>query len=124
MNQSMTTLIVGASPEPTRYAWLAAERLYTNGLPFVAIGTRQGEVLGQPILQLSERPSLVAIDTLTMYMNESNQEVWEDYLLSLRPRRIIFNPGAENGRLEEKARNLGIETANACTLVMIATGQY
>ncbi len=64
------------------------------------------------------------LDTVTLYLGEKAQETMMDYLLSLRPRRIIFNPGAENPELKKKAEALGIETEEACTLVLLATDQY
>ena len=87
-----------------------------------AIGGRENEFDGTKIL--SGHPSLEGIDTITMYMRDSRQNEHEDYLLSLQPRRIIFNPGAENSSLAPKARELGIEVVEACTLVMLRTGQY
>ena len=64
------------------------------------------------------------IDTVTLYLNPTNQKPYYDYILSLKPRRIIFNPGAENEELELMAKNNGIKTLEACTLVMLSTSQY
>ena len=64
------------------------------------------------------------IDTVTLYLNPANQKQYYDYILSLSPKRIIFNPGAENEELEKLAEARGIKTMEACTLVLLATGQY
>ena len=118
------TLIVGATTNPTRYAYAAAEFLKRAGKPFIPISIKKGSVLGENILDLRSKPNLDNVHTITMYMNERHQEEWEDYLLSLKPERIIFNPGAQNPRLARKASEAGIEAINACTLIMINTGQY
>lgn len=122
--QKNKTLIVGATPNPTRYAFTAAEFLRRAGEPFVPISIKKGEVLGEPIQDLKQRPHFEDIHTITLYLNDRHQEEWEEYLLSLKPERIIFNPGAENSRLTKKAQSQGITCLNACTLVMINSGQY
>lgn len=118
------TVILGATTNKERYAYTAAERLAQHKHPIVPIGIKKGEVLGQPILNLKERPQVEDIDTVTMYINPTNQKAWEDYILSLKPNRIIFNPGTENPQLEASANQIGIETINACTLVMLSVGNY
>ncbi|MBN3582366.1 CoA-binding protein [Algoriphagus aestuarii] len=122
--ENKLTLIAGASTDPSRYAYTAALFLSRQNFPFLPIGIKKGSVLGQDILPLRERPKLEGIHTITMYMNARNQQEWEAYFLSLQPKRIIFNPGAENPAFAEQAENLGITCINACTLVMINTGQY
>ncbi len=69
-------------------------------------------------------PKEESVDTITLYLNSNNQKQYYDYILSLQPKRIIFNPGAENDELEELANKNGIKTMEACTLVMLSTGQY
>ena len=118
------TLIVGATTNPNRYAYLAAERLARHQQDFIPIGIKKGEVLGQSIVDLKDKPALENIHTVTMYLGAKNQKEWEDYILSLHPKRIIFNPGAENPSLENKASEMGIEALQACTLVMLGSGQY
>ena len=121
---SKKTAILGATPNPARYAHLAAERLKSNNHEIVPIGIKKGEVLGTEILDLREKPHVDGIDTVTMYIGPQNQGEWEDYILSLNPKRIIFNPGSENSSLVRKASEKGIETINACTLVMLGNGLY
>lgn len=116
------TLVFGASTNPERYSYKAMRMLSDYKHEVVAVGGREGDVNGLQIL--TGHPVVNNVDTVTMYMGESRQEEHEDYILSLRPRRIIFNPGAENTRLATKARLKGIEVENACTLVMLRTDQY
>jgi len=118
------TVIIGARTNPSRYAYLAAERLSAHSHDIVPVGIKKGKVFGHDILNLNERPAIEGVDTVTLYLNPTNQQPWEDYILSLNPKRIIFNPGTENPSLARKAAALGIETINACTLVMLSTGQY
>ena len=121
---SKKTAIFGATTNPTRYAYLAAQRLTSNGHEIVPIGIKKGEVFGQEILSISEKPQIENLDTITMYIGPQNQTEWEDYILSLHPKRIIFNPGSENPSLAKKATELGMEVQNACTLVMLGNGLY
>jgi len=121
---SKITLIAGATSDPSRYAFIAASFLDRFNLPFIPIGINKGNVLGRKIEPLHERPKLENIDTITLYLNVWHQKEWEEYFLSLNPKRIIFNPGAENNEFAEKAKLNGIQCVNGCTLVMISTGQY
>ena len=118
------TLIAGASPNPGRYAFLAAQMLTEHGHEFVPVGIKQGSVLGKDILNLHGRPAVTGIDTVTMYVGPQNQAPWYDYILSLNPRRVIFNPGTENPEFYKQLAEKGIEFQEACTLVLLRTGQY
>jgi predicted CoA-binding protein len=118
------TVLVGATPNPSRYAYMAAQNLKANKHEFVPLGIRKGEVFGQPILQIADRPAIKDVDTITMYVGAPRQQGWYDYLLSLKPKRIIFNPGAENGEFAKLAESKGVEVIEACTLVMLRTNQY
>jgi predicted CoA-binding protein len=120
--KELKTLVFGASMNEARASNRAIHRLESIGIETVAIGGREGMVSRTPISK--GYPNLTGIHTITMYMGEKRQEEHIDYLLSLQPKRIIFNPGAENHALFITAKKLGIETINACTLVMLATGQY
>lgn len=121
---SKKTAILGATTNPSRYAYLAAERLIANDHKIVPIGIKKGEVFGVSILNLRKKPDIKDIDTITMYISSQNQGQWEEYILSLNPKRIIFNPGSENQSLAEKASKKGIEVLNACTLVMLGNDLY
>ncbi len=120
----MKTAIIGATTNPTRYAYLAAERLQDKGKEFVPVGIKKGEVLGHEILDIQSRPQLENIHTVTMYVGAQHFNGYEDYVINLRPKRIIFNPGSENPTLESKAQEAGIEVVHGCTLVMLGTGQF
>jgi predicted CoA-binding protein len=118
------TLIVGATTNPSRYAYFAASRLAGAGIPFIPIGIKSGEVYGEKILDLRSKPDLKNIHTITLYIGTANQDEWIDYLISLDPKRIIFNPGTENAIFFQKAKDQGVEVLEACTLVMISTGHF
>ena len=121
---SKKTVIIGATPNPARYAYTAATMLTEYEHPIVPVGIKQGAVADQPILDLRERPEITDVDTVTLYIGPRHQPEWYDYILGLNPRRIIFNPGTENAELSKKAREAGIEPVAACTLVMLRTGAY
>ncbi|MBI5916669.1 MAG: CoA-binding protein [Bacteroidetes bacterium] len=116
------TLVIGASPNPARYSFLAVRRLKQHGHEVVAIGARDGEVDGVPIL--TGKPDLKNIDTVTLYLNPFHQEEYYGYVIGLKPERLIFNPGAENPVFMELAKKSGINVEEACTLVLLSTGQY
>ena len=121
---SKKTVVLGASPNPNRYAYLAAERLSKRDYDIVPVGIKKGELFGQEILDLRNKPTIDDVHTITMYIGPQNQAQWEDYILSLNPKRIIFNPGSENPSLASRAKEMGIEVQYACTLVMLASGLY
>jgi predicted CoA-binding protein len=116
------TLVLGATPDASRYAYLAANKLVNNGHPIVNVGLKDGEVAGVAI----EKPEQIHtdIDTITLYVGPKHQPPLYHYILNTHPRRIIFNPGAENPELENLAKDAGIATENACTLVLLSTGQF
>jgi len=116
------TLILGATTDSNRYAYLAAERLQQHGHEFVPIGRKKGEVLGKAII--NDRPMIDGVDTVTLYINAQNQIEEYKYILSLKPKRVIFNPGTENEELEKILQNNGIETIEGCTLVMLSAGTF
>ncbi|MBR07849.1 MAG: CoA-binding protein [Rickettsiales bacterium] len=121
---SKKTVIIGATPNPTRYAYFAAGRLIENNHTIVPVGIKKGEVFNEDILDLTSKPTISDVDTVTMYIGPQNQNEWEDYILSLNPKRIIFNPGTENPSFANKAEKNGIEALNACTLVMLSANTY
>ncbi|MCC7502911.1 MAG: CoA-binding protein [Flavobacteriales bacterium] len=117
-----TTLVLGASPKPDRYSNIAVRRLLAAGHPVIAVGHRVGTIGDEPIA--ADVPVGLSIDTVTLYLNAHNQQDWTDRILSLRPKRIIFNPGAENMALADQATARGIEVVEGCTLVMLSAGTY
>lgn len=116
------TLVLGASENPARYSYLAVNKLKNSGHPVVAIGKRKGMVAGVSIE--TEQIPLHDIDTVTLYLNPDHQKAYYDYIIALHPQRIIFNPGTENYELATLAKEAGIKPIEACTLVMLGTGQY
>ncbi len=116
------TVVLSASDNPTRYSFRAVYKLLQAGHEVVPVGIRKGQVAGLPIR--TDRPAVTDVDTVTLYLGAANQPGWYDYILGLKPRRIIFNPGAENPELETLAQRAGIRTEEACTLVLLAVGQY
>lgn len=120
----MKTVLIGASSNPSRYAYLAASSLAGAGIDFVPMGIKGGIVAGKNIVDLRQRPQIMDVDTVTLYIGPKRQPEWYDYIISLRPRRVIFNPGAENPEFEALLDRAHIETLQACTIVMVRTGQY
>lgn len=118
------TVILGASPNQSRYAYMAAQMLHEQDIPFVPVGIKTGEVFGKNILDLKEKPSINEVDTVTLYISAKNQPEWYDYILSLKPKRIVFNPGTQNPELSALAKENQIATISACSLVMLSSGQY
>ena len=118
------TLVVGATANSSRYAFLAARMLNEYGHEFVPIGIKKETVLGKEILNLREKPPIDNIDTITLYIGPQNQPEWYDYLLSLKPKRIIFNPGTENDEFEKMAEEKNVEVVEGCTLVMLRSNQF
>ena len=116
------TLVLGASTNPARYSYLAINQLRSRGHEVIAIGKRTGKVDDVEIE--SEKKPIENLDTVTLYLNANNQKAYYDYIFSLNPKRIIFNPGAENPELASLAKEKNILPQYACTLVLLSTGQY
>ena len=116
------TLVLGASVNPARYSNLAITRLVNKQHPVVAIGKKKGTVAGINIE--TEKIACKDIDTITLYLSAAHQKDYYDYIISLHPARLIFNPGAENDELAKLAMQHGIKAQEACTLVLLSTGQY
>ncbi|HOZ41014.1 MAG: CoA-binding protein [Flavobacteriales bacterium] len=115
-------LVLGASTRPERYSHIAVERLVAQGHPVLAIGARTGWI--DDVQIRTELPDDVLVDTVTLYVGNAALAKWEDRLLALRPRRIIFNPGSENAQFAERAKKLGIVVVEGCTLVMLSVGTF
>lgn len=116
------TLVLGASENPDRYSNKAIISLQRKGHSILAIGNKAGKVNAT---EISTQPIQTDdVETVTLYLNPHNQKPYYDYILSLKPKRIIFNPGTENEELERLAAKQGIDILEACTLVMLSTGQY
>ncbi len=116
------TVVIGASDNPERYSNLAARRLQKYGHEVIAVGLKDGKIGDIPMTK--ERKFIPDVDTVTLYVGPQHQPDWYEYILSLKPKRIIFNPGTENPEFERMANEKGIETPMACTLVMLSVGNY
>lgn len=116
------TLVLGASDNPSRYSYLAINKLRQYGHSVVAIGRKETSVADVPVTKVLA--PVTDIHTVTLYMNPFHQKEFYNYIFSLQPKRIIFNPGTENDELYKLAKEKGIETIEACTLVMLGTGQF
>jgi predicted CoA-binding protein len=116
------TLVLGASTNPTRYAFMAVQRLSNYGIAVAAVGLKPGTIADVEIQ--TGMPEIANVDTVTLYLGPQNQPPYYDYILSLKPRRVIFNPGTENPEFEAMLTEHGIEAPSACTLVMLSVGNY
>lgn len=116
------TLVIGASTNPERYSYLAINKLLAHQHPVAALGNKKGMVSN---IEIATKPlPMNDIDTVTLYINPSLQEQYYSYIINLHPKRIIFNPGTENDELANLASQKGIAILEACTLVLLSTGQY
>src|SRR6186713_532626 len=111
--QMKKTLIIGASDNPQRYSFLALNRLRSKGHPVEAIG-RKNVTVGDVAVG-TEKKDLTGVDTVTLYLSPRLQQEYYDYIISLHPKRLIFNPGTENPELERLAASNGIQPLEACT---------
>jgi predicted CoA-binding protein len=118
----MKTIVLGASNNPTRYAYKAVQSLLNHKHEVIPVSNKKEEVLGLAINNIDTIPS--DVDTVTLYVGPQNQSHYIDYILKVNPRRVIFNPGTENDELVEILNEKDIECIEACTLVMLATNQY
>lgn len=121
-NAKNKTLIIGASTNPERYAYKAAEQLLAHKHDIYLLGNRPGELFGKEISICQQ--SYPDVDTVTLYLSAKNQVDYYDYILSLQPRRVIFNPGTENAEFQDLLQKASVEYQEACTLVLLATGQF
>jgi hypothetical protein len=122
MLKNKPTVVIGASPNADRYSYKATISLQQHQQPVFPIGIRNGQINGLDII--TDKPNLENIDTVTLYVGPDNQAAWIDYIFSLKPKRIIFNPGTENPEFEALAESKGIEALEACTLVLLSINQY
>ena len=120
---SETVLILGASENPTRYSYMATMMLLECGHKPVLVGKSGSEVAGLPILRVVPE-DLQSVDTITLYLNPLHQVAHYNTIISLKPDRVIFNPGTENPELMFKLDAANIPYLEACTLVMLRAGQF
>ncbi len=116
------TLVLGASENPERYANKAVRKLVAHGHPVVAFGKVEGKIDNTDIETVW--PDQHDIDTITLYLHPLRQRPYYESIINTAPKRIIFNPGTENEELEMLAKEKGIQTLEACTLVLLSIGEY
>lgn len=124
MSVKKNTLVIGASENVERYSNKAMRLLQQYEHPVFALGLRKGQVNGMDIETDINVFKSTAIDTLTLYINPQLQKAFYNSILELNPKRVIFNPGTENIEFESLLNEKGIECEEACTLVLLRTGQY
>ena len=118
------TVVLGASNNPERYSYLAVQLMQSRGIDFIPLGIRRGKTGDKEILDIRNKPVIDNVDTITIYMNPVRQKEYYDYILSLKPRRIIFNPGTENGELIRLAQEANILIVEHCSIVMLQSGIF
>jgi uncharacterized protein len=118
-----TVVVLGATPKPDRYAFLAMQRLQAHGHKAVPVNPAFPEILGEKC-HPSIRDVPGPIDTVTMYLGAARSTPLIAEIVAAGPRRIIFNPGSENETLASAAEKAGIEVIHDCTLVMLSTGTF
>ncbi len=119
-----TTLVLGASENPDRYSNIAIRMLRSYNFETIAIGNKVGKVLDVPITIFNPNETYPNVHTITLYLNPKNQEKYYNFILNLKPERVIFNPGTENQIFMDELERNNIEVTEACTLVLLRTQQY
>lgn len=122
MSKNKPTVVIGASPNTDRYSYKATISLQKHDHTVYPLGIRNGKINDLDIIV--DKPVLENIDTVTLYVGIDHQGPWMDYIFSLKPKRIIFNPGTENPEFEALAESKGIEAIEACTLVLLSIKEY
>ena len=122
-NQSRRVVVLGASPKPDRYAFKAMQLLQQHGFDAVPVNPAFSEILGEPCYRsIADVPG--PIDTVTMYLGSQRSDPLVGEIIAAKPRRILFNPGAENAQLEQQVEAQGIEVIHGCTLVMLHAHEF
>ncbi|SFF54906.1 CoA-binding protein [Sunxiuqinia elliptica] len=119
---SKKTLVIGASTKPERYSNKAIRALRKHGHQVVAIAPRKGEV--EDVVFDTDQKTYDDVNTVTLYVGPQHQPSYYEYVLSLKPQRVIFNPGTENKEFAQKLEDRGIKAEEACTLVLLSIGAY
>ena len=120
--QKKTTLVLGASLNPRRFSYKAVVRLNFHKIPVIAVGLKKGRI-GDTEIRMPF-PDVSDIHTVTMYVSPRHQSFYSDFILALKPVRVIFNPGTENTELMDRLKSNGIGVVEKCMLVMLAKGEF
>ena len=116
------TLVLGASPNPVRFSYKAVKSLLRHDQDVVAVGFREGLIVEEKILV--GKPLIEDIHTVSIYIGSSRQSDYYDYIISLKPKRVIFNPGTVNPEFMARLSREGIEPVAECMLVMLNEEDY
>lgn len=117
------TMIIGASSKPDRYANRAQRMLKEHDHTTIPVNPIEEKILGDPVYK-QPADYQGELDTVTLYVRPERLEPIVSDLISLKPKRVIFNPGTEDPKLETQFSKAGIEVVEACTLVLLSTGHY
>lgn len=120
--QSKKTIVLGASPNPARYSFKAVKSLLMYGYEVIPLGFRPGVIYDNFIQR--GMPEIDNVHTITLYIGEERQQEYHDYILSLKPKRVIFNPGTVNEHFMKELSESGVEVVEGCTLVMLDNGEF
>lgn len=120
--ETKKTIVLGASPNPARYSFKAVKSLLRYGHEVIAVGFRPG-VIYEKFIQRG-MPPIDNVHTIALYIGPDRQEEYHDYILSIRPKRIIFNPGTINEQFMKELAEKGVEVVEGCTLVMLDSGEF
>ena len=116
------TVVLGASPNPARHSFKAMKSLLRYGHEAIAVGFRPGVIFDKFIQR--GMPEIEGVHTIALYIGPERQKEYHDYIISLRPQRVIFNPGTVNEPFMEELKGKGIEVVEGCTLVMLDDGKF
>jgi len=122
LTEKKKTLVLGASPNPVRFSHKAVKSLLRNEEEVVAVGFREGLIVEEEIM--TGTPPIEGVHTVSIYIGSSRQAEYYDYIFSLKPKRVIFNPGTVNPEFMGKLKQAGIEPVSECMLVMLNDGEY
>ncbi|MBL7111434.1 MAG: CoA-binding protein [Bacteroidales bacterium] len=118
----LKTVVLGASSNHTKFSYKCIKSLIRHGFDAVPVGKKEGQIEGIDIL--TGQPEIEDVHTISLYLNASKQEEYYDYILSLNPKRVIFNPGAHNQDFIDRVKEQGIEVKSDCALLMLNSGSY
>ncbi len=125
------TVVLGASPNPARYSFKAVKSLVRHGHEVIPVGFRPGviPIALKPVGVIEKfiqrgMPEITGVHTVSLYIGLERQQEYIEYIISLKPKRVIFNPGTINEEFMERLEGLGIETIEGCQLVMLSSDQY
>jgi predicted CoA-binding protein len=122
LSESKKTVVLGASPNPVRFSHKAVKSLLRNEQEVVAVGFKKGLIVEEEILV--GKPEIENVHTVSIYIGSSRQADYYDYIISLKPKRVIFNPGTVNPEFMGRLKREGIEPVAECMLVLLNDGEY